>query len=153
MTYWHKFLKIFNGCFVASSVDRLLAVVVRCRHSVSLVLFRRRFPLLFFLSAIYIFLSSLGSAHVHWALSLLSIMSRHSFYCWLATSLFWYWSRLRFLKRFWKNAYPTFKRFQICLMFNNFKLFLSMSCIPVIFSLNQVLLSEWTSVIPLFSLW
>ncbi len=32
-------------------------------------------------------------------------------------------------------------------MFNNFKLFvLSVSCIPVIFSLNQVLLSEWTSV-------
>ncbi len=46
--------------------------------------------------------------HVHWALSP-GIMSRHAPYCWLATSLFWYWARLSFLKRFWKNTFPTFK--------------------------------------------
>ncbi len=65
-----------------------------------------------FLSAISIFLSLLASAnvrHVHcWALSPL-IMSRHAPYCWLATSLFWYSAPTRFLKRFWKNTYPTFK--------------------------------------------
>lgn len=34
----------------------------------------------------------------------------------------------------------------LCLIILSFFLFLSMSCIPVIFCLNQVLLSEWTSV-------
>ncbi len=57
------------------------------------LLFHRRFPLLF-LSTISIFLSSLGSAnvrHVHWWALSPRIMSRHAPYCWLATSLFWYW--------------------------------------------------------------
>ncbi len=40
--------------------------------------------------------------------SLLRIMSRHTPYCWLATSLFWYSAQLSFLKHFWKNTYPTF---------------------------------------------
>ncbi len=52
--------------------------------------------------------------HVHWALSLLCIMSRHAPYCWLATSLFWYSARLSFLKRFWKNTYPTFNKSIFC---------------------------------------
>ncbi len=40
--------------------------------------------------------------------SLLCIMSRHTSYRWLATSLFWYSAPTCFLKRFWKTAYPTF---------------------------------------------
>ncbi len=47
---------------------------------------------------------------------LLRIMSRHVPYCWLATSLFWYSARLSFLKRFWKNTYPTFKCISCFLM-------------------------------------
>ncbi len=41
MTYWHKFLMIFNGHFIASRVDRLGQdnCHFRCRHGVSLLLF------------------------------------------------------------------------------------------------------------------
>ncbi len=49
--------------------------------------------------------------------SLLCIMSRHAPYCWLATSLFWYLARLSFLKCFWKNTYPTFKRKELSYFF------------------------------------
>ncbi len=88
MTYWHKFKMIFNGHFVVSSVDRPREDNVRC---VSLLLFHRRFPLLF-LSAISIYLSSLNMCTDE--RSLLCIMSRHAPYCWLAKSLFWYEPRL-----------------------------------------------------------
>ncbi len=114
MTYWHKFQMISNGCFVVSSVDRPQQdnCLIRCRHGVSLLLFHRCFPLLFF------YLPSLSfcrrSARLMSVMctnerSLLCIMSRHDPYCWLATSLFWYSALTRFLKQFWKNAYPTFK--------------------------------------------
>ncbi len=102
MTYWHKFQMIFNSC-------------VRCRHGVSLHLFRRRFPLLFFIRHLYLsVVARLGSVMCteH---SLLCIMSRRAPYCWLATSLFWYWAWLSFLKHFWKNAYPTFNQ-KACLI-------------------------------------
>ncbi len=80
---------------------------------VSLLLCRRCFPLLFF------YPPSLSFCHHSARLmsvmcterSLLPIMSRHAPYCWLATSFFWYSARLSFLKRFWKNTYPTFKIF------------------------------------------
>ncbi len=63
MTYWHKFKMIFNGRFVVmSAVDKVYAFF--CNADVFLFCF---------LSAISIFLSSLGSANVHhvhwWALS------------------------------------------------------------------------------------
>ncbi len=59
-----------------------------------------------FLSAI----SFCHSARLFTERSLLHIMSRHAPYCWLATSLFWYSAPTlkRFLKHFWKIAYPTF---------------------------------------------
>ncbi len=91
MTYWHKFQMIFNGRFVASSVDRPWQdnCRVRCRHGVSLLLFRRRFPLLFFLSAISICRRSARLMSVLCTeRSLLRIMSRHAPYFWLATSFF-----------------------------------------------------------------
>ncbi len=81
----------------------------QCRHGVTLLLFRRRFPLVFIR---HLFLSSLGSAdvrHVHWWVLSPRIMSRHAPYCWLATSLFWYSAPTQFSKAFLKNTYPTFK--------------------------------------------
>ncbi len=56
MTYWHKFQMIFNGHFVTSSVDRPRQdnCRVRCRHGASLLLFRRCFPLLFFIRHLYL---------------------------------------------------------------------------------------------------
>ncbi len=78
---------------------------VQCRHGVSLLLFRRRFPLLFFIRHLYFsVIAWLG--HVHWWVLSPHIMSRHAPYCWLATSLFWYWAQLSFLKRFWKKYIP-----------------------------------------------
>ncbi len=64
--------------------------------------FRRLFPLWFFIRH----LSLCHSARLFTERSLLHIMSRHTPYCWLATSLFWY-SAPTFLKRFWKMTYPT----------------------------------------------
>ncbi len=72
-------------------------------HMTSLLLFRRCFPLLF-LSTISI---SLSLSVMCTERSLLCIMSRHAPYCWLATS-FCYSAWFSFLKRFWKNTYPTF---------------------------------------------
>ncbi len=72
---------------------------------VSLLLFCRRF-LFCFLSALSIFCRR--SARL---MSVMCTDERRSLpapYCWLATSLFWYSALTRFLKRFWKNAYPTF---------------------------------------------
>ncbi len=68
MTYWHKFQMIFNGHFVASTLDRPRQdnCLIRCRHGVSLLWFRRHFPLLFFLSFCR---RSANVRHVHWALS------------------------------------------------------------------------------------
>ncbi len=56
---------------ILTHIYNYLYCPVQCRHVVSLLLFCRCFPLLFFIchSAISIFLSSLGSAnvrHVHW---------------------------------------------------------------------------------------
>ncbi len=64
----------------------------RCRHGVSLLLFCK------------------PSVH-WWALSSASWVDTRLLqgYCWLATSLFWYSAPTHFLKRLWKNAYPTFK--------------------------------------------
>ncbi len=91
--YWHKF-----------QICR-----VWCRPCVSLLLFRRHFPLCFFIRHLYLSVVAwIMSVMCTDARSLLCIMSRHAPYCWLATSLFWYSAPTRFLKRFWKNAYPTF---------------------------------------------
>ncbi len=113
MTYWHKFQMIFNGRFVTFNVGRPRQdnCRVQCRHGVSLLLFRKRFPPLCFIHHLYLsvvarLMSVMCTDERH---SLLCIMSRHAPYCWLATSLFWYSAPTRFLKRFWKNAYPTFK--------------------------------------------
>ncbi len=56
MAYWHNIHINFNGRFVTSSVDRPWQdnFHVRCRHGVSLLLFRRRFPLLFFIRHLYL---------------------------------------------------------------------------------------------------
>ncbi len=73
MTYWHKFQMIFNGRFVASSVDRFSCCGV-ARHLVY-TWYKPSFvpPTFFsvvFYSQISIFLSLLSSANVrHWALS------------------------------------------------------------------------------------
>ncbi len=95
MTYWHKFLMIFNGHFIASSVDRLGQdnCRVRCRHGVSLLLFRRRFPRFVFYPPSLSFCrrsAQLMSIMCTDERSLLCIVSIHAPYCWLATSLFWY---------------------------------------------------------------
>ncbi len=90
--YWHKF-----------------QIRVWCRPCVSLLLFRRHFPLCFFIRHLYLsIVARIMSVMCTDERSLLCIMSRHAPYCWLATSLFWYSAPTRFLKRFWKNAYPTF---------------------------------------------
>ncbi len=109
MTYWHKFQMIFNGRF-REQCRQVLAVAarcgVRCTHGVSLLLFHSRFPLLFFYPPSLSFCRrSANVRHVHWVLSP-HIMSRHAPYCWLDTSLFWYWARLSFLKHFWKKYIP-----------------------------------------------
>ncbi len=94
MTYWHKFQMIFNGRFVASSVDRPRQDNCRVRCKRSLLLFRRHFPLLFF------YLSALSSAS------------------WVDTPLTADWLQVcfgtgltQFSKAFKKNAYPTFNTF------------------------------------------
>ncbi len=69
-----------------------LCCIQRCRHGVSLLLFRRRFPLLFFYPpSLSFWRRSANVRHVHWWALSPRIMSRHALYCWLATSLFWYW--------------------------------------------------------------
>ncbi len=70
---------IFNGCFVASTVDRPRQdnCRVRFRHGVSLLLFRRNFPLLFFYLSVVARLMSV----MYTERSLLCIMSRHAPYC------------------------------------------------------------------------
>ncbi len=77
---------------------------VQCKQSVSLLLFRRRFPLVFICHPSLSFCSR--SANVHHVPRALSprIMSRHAPYSWLATSLFWYWARFWFLKSFMHTA-------------------------------------------------
>ncbi len=101
---------------------------MRCRHGVNLLSFHRRFPIFYFLS-IFVVLSA-NFRHVHWARS-----PPHTSYCLLAMFVF-YWSRLRFLKRLKKIHTPLRGSKSVLLKKKNVKLFLSMSCIPVIFSLK-----------------
>ncbi len=75
-----------------SSLQRWKADLIFTRVLLLALSFHRCFSLLFFLSAVSIYLS-LGSA-VHWTLSPPHFGTR---------------PRLSFLKRFWKITYPTFK--------------------------------------------
>ncbi len=87
---------------------------VRCTHGVSLLLFRRCFPLLFFIRHLYLsVVARLMSIMCTDERSLLCFMSRHAPYCWLATSLFWYSAPTRFLKRFWKMHTPPLRWFVV----------------------------------------
>ncbi len=77
--------------WVLSSAGKL----IRYLHLLLLALsFRRCFPLLFFIFV-------LCTEH-----SLLHIMSRHTPYCWLASSSFWYSAPAQFYKAFFKNDIP-----------------------------------------------
>ncbi len=96
ITYWHKFLIIFNSHFVLSGVDTVPSFVPNKFSSFVFYL-----PFLSF---------------CHRSAQLIPIMCTersllwspdHDLYCWLASSLFWYSARLSFLKRLKKNTYPT----------------------------------------------
>ncbi len=90
MTYWHKFQMIFNGRFVMSSVDRPLLHPVKTWCKPSFV------PQMFSSFVFYSLSFCRRSARLTSVMctderSLLCVMSRHAPYCWLATSLLWYW--------------------------------------------------------------
>ncbi len=107
MTFWQCQM-IFNGRFVASSVDRLKLLQTLCKPSfVPQTISSCFFYPPFYLSVVARLMSVMCIEHSFSPGD--RILSRHAPYCWLDPSLFWYWPRLSFLKRFGKNTYPTFK--------------------------------------------